>query len=98
MSPETVSSLLTIGTAVAVVAIGVMNKLDARRAEQVRNDIHTLVNSNMGIQLRANSVLLRRIAALPDATPEDAQMADDAQHLWEEHQAKQKVVDDRNRK
>lgn len=55
--------------------------------------IHTLVNSNMGIQLELNMVLAKRLASMPGATEEDKEAAVRATAMFNEHQAKQAVVD-----
>ena len=57
------------------------------------DDIHTLVNSNMGTQLKLNSVLARRLADLPGATEADRTAATDAERMYNDHVAKQAVVD-----
>jgi hypothetical protein len=59
---------------------------------KVAKDTHTLVNNNMGVQLRLNAELSRWKA---DQTkhPEDAAAADAAERLYAEHVAKQAVVD-----
>ncbi len=94
----TLTEALSIGSMLGVVVVGVLAKIDAYHAAKVRNDIHTLVNSNMGTQLRSNAILSRRIAMLPGATEEDLNLAFDAEQLWQEHQAKQQTVDDQNKK
>ena len=60
----------------------------------VADDTHTLVNSNMGIQLMMTSSALRRIADLTKE-PDDIKAADEANALLVEHERKQKIVDDR---
>jgi hypothetical protein len=60
---------------------------------KVIRDTHTLVNSNMGIQLRLNSVALRRIASLT-GLPDDAAAASLAESAYAEHLKKQALVDD----
>ena len=56
-------------------------------------DTHTLVNSNMGVQLHLNAAVSRRLASLT-GDPDDAAAAILAEQLYHEHQAKQKVVDE----
>lgn len=59
---------------------------------KVGQDTHTLVNSNMGAQLKISSVALRRLADLTkDAV--DIKVANAAEALLEEHVAKQAQVD-----
>lgn len=62
----------------------------------VADDTHTLVNSNMGVQLMMTSSALRRIADLTKQ-PEDIKAADEAKALLVEHERKQKIVDDRKK-
>lgn len=60
---------------------------------EVAKATHTLVNSNMGTQLKLNSVVSRRLAKLTnDAT--DIQAANLADELYDAHVAKQNVVDE----
>ena len=56
------------------------------------DDIHTLVNSNMSIQLRISALALRRVADLTK-DPRDADAADEAEKGFHEHEAKQRIVD-----
>jgi hypothetical protein len=53
---------------------------------------HTLVNSNMGVQLKLNAVLSRRLADMTKA-PLDISVADQAERLLREHEGKQASVD-----
>lgn len=53
---------------------------------------HTLVNSNMGVQLRLNAVVTRRLADLT-RSPEDEAMAEQSAKLLLEHEGKQEIVD-----
>jgi hypothetical protein len=64
---------------------------DARTATKL-DDIHTLVNANMGAQLKISSVALRRVADLTEH-PEDEAAAVVAERLLAEHENKQAVVD-----
>jgi hypothetical protein len=60
-------------------------------------DTHTLVNSNMGVQLKLNAALSRRIADYT-RNADDIAAADLAQLLYDEHLKKQAVVDAVTRK
>jgi len=109
MSAEEFKSWSGLGAAIGVVLVGVMNKLDARKAEKavakaqmaaeiaakVANDTHTLVNSNMGLQLRTNAALARRIASLPTATADDIAVAAAAEKALADHEHRQAIVDKR---
>jgi len=59
---------------------------------KVTKDTHTLVNSNMGIQLTISATALRRLADITGngADAAAAKIAEDSLH---EHEAKQRVVD-----
>lgn len=59
----------------------------------VARDTHTLVNSNMGTQLKISAVALAQLAAYTK-NPEDAKAAKIAQQALEAHEAKQKAVDE----
>lgn len=67
-------------------------KLDA--IAEVGDATHTLVNNNMGIQLKLNAVTLRRLAGITKKTG-DREAAIAAEKLYAEHMAKQAVVDAR---
>lgn len=54
--------------------------------------VHTLVNSNMGVQLRISSTALRRIADLTK-DPADIRIAEEAERLAQDHESKQHKVD-----
>lgn len=66
------------------------NKLEA--IAKVSEATHTLVNSNMGAQLKLTAVATRRLAALTNDQA-DLDAADLADKLLAEHEAKQAVVD-----
>lgn len=74
-----------------VTAAGKMEAL-----EKVAGATHTLVNSNMGVQLKLNAVVSRRLA---DMTKEPADMvaAELADKLLAEHVSKQAVVDSKEK-
>ena len=59
---------------------------------EVSAKTHTLVNSNMAVQLRLNAVIARRLANLT-GEESDARAADLAEQLDREHSAKQATVD-----
>lgn len=65
-------------------------KLD--KIEETGEKVHTLVNSNMGVQLKLNAALASRIAEMTK-DPEDIKAAALAQTLLHEHEAKQTLVD-----
>jgi hypothetical protein len=53
---------------------------------------HTLVNSNMGVQLKLNAALARRMASIT-GNQDDLRAAELAEALYQEHINKQAVVD-----
>lgn len=59
---------------------------------KVAKDTHTLVNSNMGVQLKLNAAVTMRLALLTKL-PDDMQAAKLAEMMYKEHVAKQAVVD-----
>ena len=64
-------------------------------AKEVNDATHTLVNSNMGIQLKIAMGLADRIAKLTN-TKEDIADSLDTKRIYDEHMKKQAVVDSRN--
>jgi hypothetical protein len=62
------------------------------KIDKTTNDVHTLVNSNMGTQLRLAAVALRRLA---DLTKEQADIdaATLAEEMLDAHVKKQEIVD-----
>lgn len=60
--------------------------------QRMSEAVHTLVNSNMGIQLQLTMAALRRLAVVTK-DPSDIVAADEAEKLWHDHQAKQASVD-----
>ena len=60
--------------------------------EKTGEKTHTLVNSNMGVQLRMHADLTQRMAE-KTKEPEDIAAALQAKKLWDEHQGKQATVD-----
>ena len=66
-------------------------KLDALSV--VTSDVHKLVNSNMGAQLKISAIFARRISDLT-SKPQDATIAAEAERLLADHIAKQAIVDE----
>lgn len=60
--------------------------------QQVSKDTHTLVNSNMGLQLRLHAMVTKRLAAITGNEADEA-AAELAEHMLLEHEAKQAKVD-----
>lgn len=84
---------------IAAVVTGVIQIMAAYRSgvkmdalAKVADDTHTLVNSNMGIQLKLGSDLSEFKAATTN-NPDDIQSAVLARTMYEEHVKKQAIVD-----
>jgi len=96
MTPEQITAWTGIGTMIGLIAVGIMNRFDARKQSRVSNSIHTLVNSQMSNQLRINMLQARQIADMttdPDRKKIAIDVAAEATRLYDEHQRKQAVVD-----
>jgi hypothetical protein len=82
--------------AVVVLAVLVVIQLRTQSAitslAGVAKDTHTLVNSNMGVQLRLTATFARRLADITNS-PEDIAAANQADDLYQEHVKKQDIVD-----
>jgi hypothetical protein len=70
----------------------VNEKLD--KAQETADKTHTLVNSNMGAQLKMHASLCRRMAEKTHE-PDDIAAANQAERLLAEHEGKQAAVDRR---
>jgi hypothetical protein len=98
MSPST-DYLTTILAFVGIIFPAIITYLIARlnfKADgivSVSHDIHTLVNSNMGAQLKITMLLADRVASLTN-DPADLLAAKEAHGLYDDHQKKQSIVDD----
>jgi len=88
----TAEHVTAIGTIAGIVAVAIMNRLDARKAHKIAGDIHTLVNSQMGVQLRVNWLQARRIADMTKL-PSDIELAIEAEKLYNAHVIRQAKVD-----
>lgn len=58
--------------------------------------VHTLVNSNMGVQLEISEIALGRLAKLPGASKEDIAAWEKARNLLAAHVANQAIVDSKS--
>ena len=101
MQNKTKQAVLDTGTAAAFKVAEVKTELrdsnvttDATLKEIKKTgvDTHTLVNSNMGVQLRLNAAVTGRLAEITK-DPEDIKAANLARLMYEEHVAKQAIVD-----
>jgi len=88
-----------IGTALALVVIAFLQVWNNRKQQATAktvDDVHTLVNSQMGAQKK----LLYDVSAAKAAithSPLDQHAADIALLEWQAHEAKQKIVDSGNK-
>ena len=64
-------------------------------AKKVNDSIHTLVNSNMGLQLKIAMGLAAKVADLTNKK-KDMNDATETKRLYDDHMRKQAVVDDKN--
>jgi len=95
MSDAVQIALITGITAAApALALGILNHLNQRRRDRAVNDIHTLVNSQMGQQLLIGMVSARTLAET-NPTDENIKLMEAAEQKYNQHQAKQGVVDGR---
>ena len=99
MTPQDVQGWASLGTLLGIMYMGFMQYLNSQkqrdfadRQNAVSDKIHTLVNSRMGAQLRFSMVLATRLASITNL-PEDLAVAKEAQRLYEEHEIKQSIVD-----
>jgi len=103
MTDDVTAEIITsIGIALASLVAALTGTLTViltrRTSENMRqaliqgNAIHTLVNSNMGAQLRISAVALRQLANR-SADPQEIVIAEEAERLLREHERKQAVVD-----
>lgn len=100
--PSSVERWTGIGTIIGLILLGILNKLDARRAvraaresSRIAGETHILVNGNMGLQLRKAMLQSRRLADLTNK-PEDVRIADEDEEIYKRHVAKQAVVEAAN--
>lgn len=85
----------TIQAAIAGVVTIALAWLASRKLNAIAKtgeQVHTLVNSNMGTQLKLNAISLRRLATIT-SDPVDVDAAMLAEKLLKEHDAKQAAVD-----
>jgi len=88
-------SIVTLIGSVVLVIGGPLLALYLKKQAAQTERIHTLVNSNMGIQKWSNVLLTRQLATLTNK-PEDIFAAEKALEDFTTHQAQQKIVDNGN--
>jgi len=85
---EDISTYLQFGTMLGLIYLGFVSAKTAKTT----NQIHVLSNSNMEAQLRIVMLQAKRISEMTKAKP-DIDIANEAERAYEEHKAKQAVVD-----
>ena len=106
IAEATSSQVANWGTLAAIFVLAFLNEFGRRRAASLLlkadavktkklDEIHVLVNSAMGKALRANMLSSRRVAELTK-TPADIAVADQAEHDYKDHMAKQGAIDSGN--
>ena len=85
------SMMTTIATTIGGIYL-VKIKYGQETLERVTNDTHTLVNSNMGVQLKITALTSARVAQLT-GHPDDIAAAEIAKFAYDEHVKKQAMVD-----
>lgn len=96
MLPIVLATLVAIPGIISAYRV-VQAESQIKQIKQTGDDTHTLVNSNYGFQLKISATALRKVAAA-SMDPEDIAAALLAERLLKDHEAKQKVVDDKNAK
>jgi len=85
------SMLTTVATTIGGIYL-VKIRTGQETLEKVTNDTHTLVNSNMGVQLKITALTSARVAQLT-GHPDDIAAAEIAKLAYDEHAKKQAMVD-----
>lgn len=91
MTPEVQAALIALAGTMFASFMAYMT-LKLRTIGKVADKTHTLVNSNMGIQLRLNAGNSQIVAELR-GRPEDIQAAKLAEKMLADHEGKQATVD-----
>jgi len=87
-----VSLLGTLVTGVLGYFVAKLNKTQGIAIE-INKATHTLVNNNMAVQLKINSILADRISVLT-GDKHDLLVAVEARRILTEHEVKQTIVDE----
>lgn len=78
---------------ITILTLKINKKVNA--AKGVADATHTLVNSNMGVQLKIAMGLANKVAKLTQNT-RDIEDAAETKRLYDEHMKKQAIVDEDN--
>lgn len=92
MTPEDVRGWESLGTLLGIVVMGFMQYVRDRKQHIVTEKIHTLVNSNMGVQLKMVMELseFKAVTLKTEAAEEAARVA---KAKYEDHEKRQEIVD-----
>lgn len=93
---DTLQILLTFVTTILTVSMPVLliwMNAKLKRMEKVTDSTHTLVNSNMTVQLRLNAALAHRVAT-ESGKESDMRVAEQADATLHEHMLQQGKADD----
>lgn len=77
---------------ITIITLKINGKVN--QAKEVNDAVHTLVNSNMGIQLKIAMGLAARIAKMTNNS-EDIADAIETKRLYDDHMRRQSIVDAR---
>lgn len=97
----TTEAVIAFATPIAVIIAAILQQFNASKASRDRaviaktgESIHTLVNSAMGTQLRISAIALRRLSDMTKHAADEA-AAELAEKLSNEHEQKQRKVDEK---
>jgi len=85
-------ALIGAASPIVLALIGLLVNSKLNDIAKTGQAVHVLVNSSMSTQLRVSKVALQRVAELTN-NPADIEAALLAEHLFEEHERKQRIVD-----
>lgn len=92
MNAEQINAFTGIGTFIGLIIVGIMNRVDARSASKVRNNIQVMVDGNLGIKLKVIATQARRIYQLTKDM-KDEQTAIDAEQMYHLHAVRQAIAE-----
>lgn len=91
MSDEFVRSFFTFAGVVFTGAMAYAT-VKLKKIDKTADKVHILVNSSMSLQLKDKMTALKRVAELTKKESDIAEAAE-AEKLWQEHEARQAIVD-----
>lgn len=83
---------IAAGLAIALAWIG----YKVQSIAKTNDAVHTLVNSNMGLQLKVSEIAHGRLARLPNASRGDIEAWEKSKEMLAAHIARQAVVDSKS--